>query len=65
MAEVYRILIIIAVLFIALALVQQYRGNSDAVIQDILFGIFFLIFGFGIFVVYKLLGYRVILEDGN
>ena len=63
MADVFRILIVVAVLFIALALIQQFRGNSDAVVQDILFAIFFLIFGFGSFVVQKLLGRRIIVED--
>ncbi|HLE07216.1 MAG TPA: hypothetical protein VI933_01165 [archaeon] len=63
MAETYRIVIVIAVLFVALALVQQVRGNNDAVVQDILFAIFFLIFGFGIFVVQKLLGRRFIVEE--
>ena len=63
MPETYRIIIVIAVLFVALALVQQLQGNNEAVVQDILFAIFFLIFGFGIFVVQKLLGRRFIVED--
>jgi len=63
MPETYRIVIVIAVLFVALALVQQLQGNNEAVVQDILFAIFFLIFGFGIFVVQKLLGRRFIVED--
>ena len=63
MPETYRIVIVIAVLFIALALTQQLQGNNEAVVQDILFAIFFLIFGFGIFVVQKLLGRRFIVED--
>ncbi len=63
MPETYRIVIVIAVLFVGLALTQQLQGNNDAVVQDILFAIFFLIFGFGIFLVQKLLGRRMILED--
>jgi len=63
MPETYRIVIVIAVLFIALALTQQLQGNNEAVVQDILFAIFFLIFGFGIFVMQKLLGRRFIVED--
>lgn len=63
MPETYRIVIVIAVLFIALALTQQLQGNNEAVVQDILFAIFFLIFGFEIFVVQKLLGRRFIVED--
>ncbi len=63
MPETYRIVIVIAVLFIALALIQQLQGNSNAVIQDILFAIFFLVFGFGIFIVQKLIGRRFIVED--
>ena len=63
MAEVFRVLIVVAVLFVALALTQQLQGNNNAVIQDILFAIFFLIFGFGIFLVRKLLGFKIILED--